>query len=257
MGSVVLFGRESRSSRSVQEKGESVTIIITMAKDNLHAHPHRRAWEERNRSTRAPRSTRPGEESARTTKRKIIASEMISVDGFFADAHGGIDWHVVEDDFNRYAIELLDDVDTIMFGRVTYEMFESYWPAAAKNVTTAPDDLVIAESIDEANKIVFSKERGNFDWKNTTVLHDIVPAEIEKLKSLPGKDIVIYGSGSIVGALTEFGLIDEYRFIVAPVILGAGRSLFAGLSEKLTLKLLETKTLGGKTVLLRYAAPRK
>lgn len=181
--------------------------------------------------------------------RKIIVSEMVSVDGFFARSNGEIDWHVVDEEFNQYAINLLNTLDTILFGRVTYEMFESYWPAAAKDPATSKSDLEIANKINNIHKIVFSKTLEKVGWNNVKLLKDVIPDDIRKLKQQPGKDMVIYGSGSIVSEFAKHELIDEYRLFVAPVTLGKGKPLF---KEKLNLKLIESKQFGNGNVLLRY-----
>jgi len=151
--------------------------------------------------------------------RKVIVSMMVSLDGYFAGPNGEIDWHIVDEEFNEYAIDLLEKVDTILFGRVTYRLFENYWPAAAINPSTSKSDLEIAHKINDANKIVFSKTLEKVEWKNTRLHKEIIPVEIENLKQQPGKDMVIYGSGSIVSAFTQFHLIDEYKIIVNPVVL--------------------------------------
>jgi dihydrofolate reductase len=184
--------------------------------------------------------------------RKIIVSEMISADGFFAGTDGNIDWHVVDEEFNQYAIDLLNTLDTILFGRVTYEMFESYWPVAAKDPATSKSDLEIANKINNIHKIVFSKTLQKVGWNNVKLMKETIPEEIRKLKQQPGKDMVIYGSGSIVSAFAQLGLIDEYRFFVASVILGEGKSLFKGLKNKQKLKLMETRRFNNGNVLLRY-----
>ncbi len=184
--------------------------------------------------------------------RKIIVSEMVSLDGFFAGPKGEIDWHVVDEEFNEYAISLLKKVDTILFGRITYQMFESYWPAAAKDPLTSKSDREIARLINEAAKIVFSRTLEKVGWQNVEQYKELIPEEVAQLKRQPGKDMVIYGSGTIVSALTQAGLIDEYRFFVAPVVLGSGKSLFTGLQDKLHLKLLKTKRFDSGNVLLHY-----
>jgi dihydrofolate reductase len=173
---------------------------------------------------------------------------MVTVDGFFAGKNGEIDWHVVDAEFNEYAIEMLHSVDTLIFGRVTYDMMKSYW--STTQATT--DDSIVAGLMNSTSKIVFSKTDGTFDWNNSMVMKDIVADEIIKLKQQPGKDMVILGSGTIVSAFAQLGLIDEYRLIVNPVVLGAGKTLFEGISERLKLKLLKTKTLGSGDVILYY-----
>lgn len=97
--------------------------------------------------------------------RKVIVSNLVSLDGFFAGPTGEIDWHIVDDEFNRHAIDLLNTVDAILFGRVTYQLFESYWPAAAIDPSTSKDDIEIAHKINDVTKIVFSKTLEKTDWK--------------------------------------------------------------------------------------------
>jgi dihydrofolate reductase len=158
--------------------------------------------------------------------RKIIAQEMVSLDGFFAGPNGEIDWFVWDDALQDMSLSTLGRVDTLLFGRVTYEGMASYWPAA----TT--EDPVIARSMNTLPKIVFSSSLKKADWNNTRVVNRIEPAEIVKMKQQPGKDMVIYGSGVIVSTLTRLGLIDEYRLVVNPIILGNGKPLFKGLLRK-------------------------
>lgn len=146
---------------------------------------------------------------------------------------------------------MLDRVDTLLFGRTTYEMMAGYWP------TATAEDPVIARSMNALPKIVFSSSLKKADWNNTRVMNRIDPGEIARLKEQPGRDMVIYGSGIIVSTLTWLGLIDEYRLIVNPVILGNGKPLFNGLTERLSLKLREAKELGSGNVLLRYEPGRE
>ena len=192
-----------------------------------------------------------------TVTRRVIVSEMLSLDGFFAGPNGEIDWHTVDEEFNQYAIDLLNTVDTILFGRKTYQLFESYWPAAATNPSTSKSDLEIARDINNMTKIVFSRTLDRVEWKNARLLKEIIPEVVDEMKQQPGKDIVIYGSGSIVSLLMNLGLIDEYRIIVNPVILGNGKPLFKGLRDRLNLKLLRTKTFSSGNVLLCYQPEKK
>jgi dihydrofolate reductase len=168
--------------------------------------------------------------------RKITMFNMMSLDGYFADARGSIDWHVTDDEFNRMAVENIQRYDTILFGRVTYQLFENFWPRAAENPKTSKEDVAIARKINDMHKIVFSKTLHELGWENAKVLADITPEAVLELKNQPGKDIVIYGSGSVVRQLAGLGLIDEYHVMINPVLLGAGKQLFAGVpQQKLTL----------------------
>ena len=185
--------------------------------------------------------------------RKIIMFNMVSVDGYFAGIDGNIDWHVVDDEFNKYAVETLKNIDTILFGRVTYQLFESFWPKALKDSKTGPEDRIIAQAIQDAKKIVFSTTLDKVTWDNAELHKFIVPEDIKKLKAEPGKGIIIYGSGMIIRELTNLGLIDEYRLMIAPVILGKGKSLFKDVNQK-KLNLLEAKEFkSSDNVLLTYS----
>ena len=180
--------------------------------------------------------------------RKIIVSNLVTVDGYFAGSNGEIDWHLVDKEFNEYAAEMLNSVDTLLFGKTTYDLMAGFWPT--KNAIAEPS--VIAEAMNSLPKIVFSKTLSHADWNNTKVIKEIDPEEIKKMKQQPGKDMVILGSGTIVDQFTNLGLIDEYRLIVNPVILGKGKPLFKDIDHKIKLKLLKTKTFSSGNVLLYY-----
>ncbi len=171
---------------------------------------------------------------------------MVSLDGFFAGPKGEIDWFVWDDTLKDMSISTLGRVDTLLFGRVTYEMMASYWPTAKE------DDPVIVKAMNALPKIVFSSSLQKADWNNTRLVSAINREEIVKMKQQPGKDIVIYGSGSIVSTFAHAGLIDEYLLIVNPVVLGRGKPLFTGFTHTLNLRLLKATTLGSGNVLLRY-----
>jgi dihydrofolate reductase len=178
--------------------------------------------------------------------RKIIASEMVSLDGFFAGPEGEIDWFVWNDELREYSLGLLGTVDTLLFGRLTYQLMAGYWPDATE------EDPAIKRGMNTLQKIVFSKSLKTADWNNSRLVREIVPDEILKMKQQPGKDMVIYGSGSIVSAFTRLGLIDEYRIIVNPVILGRGKPLFREIGDRLKLKLVRSTTFGSGVVVLTY-----
>src|SRR5579859_5463618 len=162
--------------------------------------------------------------------RKVIVSDLVSLDGLFAGPNGDISWHVVNDEFFSYALGLLNSVDTLLFGRITYQGMLSYWTSPA----AISDDAVIAEKMNTTPKVVFSKTLEKVEWgkwNNARLAKDNVADEVRKLKQQPGKDMVIFGSGSIVSALTEQGLIDDYRIIVCPVVLGDGQPLFSNIPK--------------------------
>jgi len=185
--------------------------------------------------------------------RKIILSEMTTLDGYFARRDGSIDWHIVDDDFNAYAIDLLERVDTILLGRRTYELFIQFWPTAYDNPAMGPSDLVIADHLNAARKIVFSRTLDHADWKGTTIHRSIDANELHRLKEDPGKDLILYGSASIVPDFMKNGLIDEYHLFVCPLILGDGLPLFDRMTmEDLSLTLQGTRTFSSGVVAMNY-----
>ncbi len=133
--------------------------------------------------------------------RKIIASEMVTLDGFFAGPNGEIDWFVWNEEMAKYAIDLVSTVDTILFGRVTYELMASYWPSASPPT----EDPIIIDKMNNLPKIVFSNTLERVEWKNTRLIKQVTAEEILKMKNQPGKNMVIYGSGSIVPSLMNLG----------------------------------------------------
>ncbi len=195
--------------------------------------------------------------------RKIVAFDRISADGYFSGADGKLDWTVPEPELDKGVAADLSGRGAILFGRRTYEMFESFWPHVLDESGTAPDPHVagrrtpemhaMAVWINEAEKILFSKTRKEVTWRHTRLLHQIDPREIESMKTQPGGDLMIFGSGSIVSQLTEHGLVDEYHFVVGPLLLGSGRSLVSGVPRTLRLDLLEARPYPSGNVMLRYA----
>lgn len=180
--------------------------------------------------------------------KKIIVSNLISLDGYYAGPKGEMDWFEVGKDFEAYAVELIGTIDTMLFGRVTYELMAGYWPTA----TAATDDQRIIDAMHNSQKIVFSNSMSKVGWKNTRVIKGELGAEISKLKHQPGKDIVVYGSGSLVSALTRLGLVDDYRIFISPILLGAGKLLFEGIDSRTNLRLMRTKTFESGLVVLEY-----
>lgn len=189
--------------------------------------------------------------------RRIVTFNNVSADGYFAAENGGLGWVVPEEELDRGAAESLGSSDTILFGRRTYDMFASFWPHAVdENPHNAgqhsPEMRAMAKWINDSAKLVFSRTRQEVTWTNSRLLGEFDPREVEALKQEPGKDIMIFGSGSIVSQLTEHGLIDEYQFIVGPTLLGSGRPLVSGVPETTRLELLEATAYPSGNVRLRY-----
>jgi dihydrofolate reductase len=174
----------------------------------------------------------------------------VSVDGFFAGPNGEIDWFVMDPNVDKALHEMMQP-DTILFGRVTYQLFESHWPKVATDPNAPKEARIIANELNQMTKVVFSKTLKKVTWENSKLVKGNLAKEVRKLKQGNGHDIVIFGSGTIVQQLTAEGLIDEYLFVVTPVILGAGKPLFKDV-KKLNLELLETRDFKSGNVLLTY-----
>jgi dihydrofolate reductase len=188
--------------------------------------------------------------------RKIIVTTWVSLDGFTAGPNGEMDWVMVDEDMGKYEDDLVSAADTLLLGRVTYESFAGAWPHVPDNPSASEGEKIYARKLNAMRKVVISRTLSAVEWNNSTLLREVVPSEIEQLKQEPGRDIVIYGSASIVQALTNLGLIDEYQILVHPVILGGGKALFKGLNEQRNLKLIDTKTFPTGVVLLQYQTQR-
>ena len=180
--------------------------------------------------------------------RKLIVFNAITLDGYFEGLNHDISWHVVDEEFNDFSIAQLHEVDTILFGRVTYEMMASYWPTQE----ALRDDQEVAGIMNSRSKIVFSKTLDKAEWENTRLVREDAAEEIMRLKREPGKDLIIFGSGKLTSSLTNLGLIDEYRIIVMPVILGKGTLLFKDVDHQVKLELVKSRTFQNGNVMVVY-----
>jgi dihydrofolate reductase len=180
--------------------------------------------------------------------RKIILFNLTSLDGYFEGPDRDINWHIVDDEFNEFAIQQTGEFGAFLFGRVTYELMASYWPTEdAKR-----DDPNIAELMNRLPKIVFSKTLKKVEWENTKLVNDNFVESISKLKQEAGKDIAVFGSSDLAVTLIEHGLLDELRIMVNPILLGEGKPIFQGIKTQLGLQLLKTRTFKSGNVLLYY-----
>jgi dihydrofolate reductase len=189
--------------------------------------------------------------------RKIIVFNMLSLDGFFAGIDGNIDWHNVDDEFNDFAIMHTQEFGTIIFGKTTYKLFEDFWPNVINNPKFSKEDQKIAQIIEDMEKIVFSKTIKKVTWSNSSLFHEINSKEIKKWKNKEGKPMAIFGSGTIVQQLTNMRLIDEYRIMINPVVLGKGKSMFGNVRKMFKLNLLNTRVFKNGNILLTYSPSEK
>ncbi len=180
--------------------------------------------------------------------RKLIVSNMVSLDGYFAGPSGELGWHQVDQEFIDYSQEMLNAAGTLLFGRVTYELMASFWPTA----DARENDPATAGKMNGLEKIVYSKTMDSAGWENTTLVKEDVVNTIAKLKEGEGKNIVILGSANLISSLLPTKLIDEFFIIVNPVILGNGKPLFNNVASQINLQLISTKQLRSGVIILQY-----
>jgi dihydrofolate reductase len=178
---------------------------------------------------------------------------LVTLDGYIAGERGDISWHNVDPEFQELAEAASNSGNTLLFGRVTYQLMAGYWPSPE----ALKSDPIVAKGMNSSPKIVFSRTLRKPEWSNTRLVKDDMAGEVRRLKMQPGKGLTVLGSGSIVSQLAQEGLIDEYQVLLNPVAIGKGKTMFEGLREKLSLRLIDTRIFGNGNVLLRYAAKRE
>ena len=183
--------------------------------------------------------------------RKLIAAINMTLDGFCN--HTAM---IADEEIHQHYNELLSNADTLLYGRITYQLMESYWPSVVKNPTGNKPMDEFAVLIDNISKTVFSRTLKNVDWKNTKLKKEVIKEEVLELKQQGGKNILV-GSPSLIVALTQLDLIDEYQLGVQPIVLGSGLPLFKNVRDRINLKLLKTKTFGCGAVTLYYEPTKK
>ena len=184
--------------------------------------------------------------------RKLKVFNQVTLDGYFTDEKSDMSvFHKAnknDAEWNAWVAQNAKGGGVLVFGRKTFDMMKSYWPTPQ----ALKDQPVVAERMNSAPKIVFSRTLNDPGWNNTTVVKDDIAAEVRKLKDAPGDDMVIMGSGSIIAQLASDDLIDEYQIVVYPIVLGKGRTMFDGVKKQLSLKPTNTKTFGNGNIVLFY-----
>ncbi len=186
--------------------------------------------------------------------RRLIVSNLMSLDGFVSGPNGELDWFVkkgfpMNTEFGEYCRELIKSVGTILLGRRTYEEFVSYWPEATDN------EPVITERMNHVPKVVFSTTLSKVTWGkwgNIGLIREKASEAVTRMKQEPGKDLVIYGSATLVSSLMKDDLIDEYQIFLQPVVLGNGRPEFKNLDQRYELELTDSKQFKSGAVALYY-----
>lgn len=183
--------------------------------------------------------------------RKLIAAINMTLDGFCDHTAG-----IADEETHQHYSDLINNAGALIYGRITYQLMESYWPSIVKNPTGEKSTDEFAVSIDNVQKIVFSRTLKNVEWKNTILKKELIKEEILELKREAGNEIFV-GSPSLIVALTQLDLIDEYQLAIHPTILGTGLPLFKNIKNKVDLKLLKTKTFGCGAVVHYYETTKR
>src|SRR4030095_10541167 len=184
--------------------------------------------------------------------RKIMSFMHVSLDGFVAGIHGGMEWVTMDDEIFEDAIALTAAADTALYGRTTYQMMEGYWPSVLKSAHATKNELHHADWVENINKIVFSTSLEKAEWNNTKLIRKNIWEEIAKLKQQPGKKMIIFGSPGLTHSFMQMRLIDEYRINVNPVVLGNGVPLFRNIEDRINVKLLNARIFESGVIGLHY-----
>lgn len=184
--------------------------------------------------------------------RKIISFMHISLDGFVAGPKGEMDWIKVDEEIFDHVGKRINESDTALYGRVTYQMMENYWPTAGDEPNASKHDIEHSKWYKQAHKIVLSKTMQGESLANTSVISDNLSNSIKELKQQTGKDILLFGSPTATHSLIQLNLIDGYWLFVNPIILGQGIRLFADIKNKVKLKLLTSHQFTSGVTALDY-----
>jgi dihydrofolate reductase len=183
---------------------------------------------------------------------RIVVTEFMSLDGVIEDpggaegfAHGGWSFKFRDPEGMQYKLQETLDHDALLLGRVTYEGFAAAWPSMT-------DEVGFAEKMNGMPKFVVSSTLDDLQWSNSTLLGPSLAEEVTKLKQRPGGDILVAGSATLVRGLMAEGLVDEYRLMVFPIVLGSGKRLFGESDDPSVLTLVDSKTLDSGTLILTY-----
>jgi len=182
--------------------------------------------------------------------RRLSVFNNVSLDGYFTDSNNDMSWahKNADEEWNKFTSENASGGGVLVFGRITYDLMANFWP------TKQAYDMMpaVAEGMNNLPKVVFSRTLDKASWNNTKLVSDNIEDEVRKMKSEPGADMVIMGSGTIVSQLARAHLIDGYQFIVHPLVLGSGRTLFEGVKEKLPMRRTSTRNFNNGNVLISY-----
>jgi dihydrofolate reductase len=184
---------------------------------------------------------------------RLLTFNMMSLDGFFEGPDHDLGWHNVDEEFSRFAVEQLAQVDTLVFGRRTYEMMAGFWPTD-EALRADPDT---AEAMNRLPKMVFSRSLVAVGWHHARLAGQDMAAEIAALKRAAVGDVAIFGSANLIASMAPLDVIDEHRVMLNPVVLGRGTPLFQGIATARSLRLVSARPFPNGNVLLRYVPARR
>lgn len=179
-----------------------------------------------------------------------------SLDGFVAGLNGELNWIKVDEELFDFVATMTDQVDTALYGRITYEMMQSYWTTAGEKPNATKHDIEHSRWYNNVSKVVLSTTMNETGLINTTVISDNLSERINEIKQREGKNILIFGSPSASLSLLNLGLIDEFWLFVNPIIVGQGMPLFKEVSERIILELVESKTFSCGVIAVHYKTKR-
>jgi dihydrofolate reductase len=184
--------------------------------------------------------------------RKIISLMHVSLDGFVAGPNGEMDWVKVDDELFDYVGKRISKGNTALYGRVTYDMMESYWPTAADQPNASKHDFEHSKWYKNVHKVVLSKTMKGKNLPDTTIISDNLPDKLNEIKKEAGQEILLFGSPTALHSLMQLNLIDGYWLFVNPIIIGKGISLFKDIKDTIKLKLLNTHQFSSGVIELNY-----
>jgi dihydrofolate reductase len=192
--------------------------------------------------------------------RRLFLQINVSLDGFIEDAEGEIDWHFADDEFEEFVNDTLRSIDAMVLGRVAYELLAEFWPAAVSDPEASAAQIGrdprhhagTARLMNELPKFVVSNRLERTSWHNSHLIKGDVAAQIDGLKQQPGRDIALFAGAHTASTFTQLRLIDEYRLILNPVLLGAGTRLFQDGWGRTNLRMRETRPFRSGAILLHY-----
>jgi dihydrofolate reductase len=183
--------------------------------------------------------------------KKVICQMSVSLDGYIEGSEHELDWHLVDDDFNAYAVEMLRASDVLIMGRRTYDLMAGYWPTAEGN------DTGVKDLMNGKPKLVFSRTLEKVGWQNSRLASGTISDEVARLKQSPGDGLIPVGGSDLAASFLEEGLLDELRVILTPVLIGGGKTFVDAIKKRHPLRLLSTRAFKSGNVALIYEPIRR